>query len=84
MQASWPEVERRLFRQYPTGAIPRQDLPGVTGYKASYFARLAAEGKGPEFYHQGKLAMYPVRELVDWLRKRSYPRGTNEGDPGTT
>jgi len=73
---NWSEVERRLLRQYPTGAIPRQDLPSVTGYKASYFARMAAEGEGPEFYHQGKLAMYPVRSLVEWLRARSVGRSS--------
>ena len=68
---SWTEVEGRLLQQFPTGAIPRQNLPEVTGYKASYFATMAAREEGPEFYYQGKLAMYPVKSLIQWLRARS-------------
>lgn len=71
---NWSGVERRLLNQYPTGAIRRQDLPSVTGYKASYFAAMATREEGPEFYYQGRLAMYPVRSLVEWLRARSVER----------
>ena len=70
----WVEVRKRLEDRFPTGVIPRQDLPSVTGYKASYFAAMAAKGEGPEYFYQGKLCMYPIRPLLEWLKARSVNR----------
>ncbi len=79
MQQNWTEIRNRLLDKYPAGAIPRQDLPNATGYKSSYFAAMATRGEGPEFYHQGRLAMYPIQPLVEWLRARSRDRSKQEG-----
>ena len=77
----WTAVRKRLEDKYPAGVIPRQDLPSVTGYKASYFAALANKGEGPDYFYQGKLCMYPVGSLVEWLQARSRDREpkTEEG-----
>lgn len=69
----------RLFQLYPLGAIPRQDWPKILGYKASYAAALAAVGKGPPFYKRGKIAMYPINPLLDWLEEKEVmPCGTED------
>lgn len=70
---------QRLFQLYPLGSIPRQDWPKILGYKANYAAALAAEGKGPPFYKRGKICMYPIHELLDWLEKKEKPRRAEPG-----
>ncbi len=59
----WTQVKKRLEDKYPTGAIPRQDLPIITGYKQAIWQLWQPKGEGRSISTRGS---YVCIRLTLW------------------
>lgn len=67
------DIFQEMADSWPSEVVARTAIKRFTGemISAKYIANLDSEGKGPVRITMGRKVGYPVKELVDWLRRRS-------------
>ena len=67
------DIFQEMADKWPAEVVARTEIERFTGgfMSGKYMANLDSSGLGPVRLKNGRKVLYPVRDLVRWLRERS-------------